>query len=45
MNSVIKKLEEQNLKSDIPDFRVGDTVREWSEFFRCIQAGSKKSRC
>jgi large subunit ribosomal protein L19 len=27
MNSVIRKLEEQNLKSDIPAFRVGDTVR------------------
>jgi len=27
MNSVIKKLEEQNLKSDLPVFRVGDTVR------------------
>jgi large subunit ribosomal protein L19 len=27
MNSVIKKLEEQNLKSDLPAFRVGDTVR------------------
>jgi large subunit ribosomal protein L19 len=27
MNSVISKLEEQNLKSDIPAFRVGDTVR------------------
>src|SRR5215469_15280985 len=27
MNSVIKKLEDQNLKSDIPAFRAGDTVR------------------
>lgn len=27
MNSVIRKLEEQNLKSDIPAFRAGDTVR------------------
>src|SRR5579885_971892 len=27
MNSVIKKLEDQNLRSDIPAFRVGDTVR------------------
>ncbi len=27
MNSVIKKLEDQNIKSDIPAFRVGDTVR------------------
>ena len=27
MNSVIKKLEDQNLKSDVPAFRVGDTVR------------------
>jgi large subunit ribosomal protein L19 len=27
MNSVIKKLEDQNLKPDIPVFRVGDTVR------------------
>jgi large subunit ribosomal protein L19 len=27
MNSVIRKLEEQNLKTDIPAFRAGDTVR------------------
>jgi large subunit ribosomal protein L19 len=27
MNSVIKKLEERGLRSDLPDFRVGDTVR------------------
>jgi large subunit ribosomal protein L19 len=27
MNSVIKKLEEQYLKNDLPAFRVGDTVR------------------
>ncbi len=27
MNSIIKKLEDQNLRSDIPAFRVGDTVR------------------
>lgn len=27
MNSVIKKLEDQNLRPDIPAFRVGDTVR------------------
>jgi large subunit ribosomal protein L19 len=27
MNSVIKKLEEQYLKNDIPAFRVGDSVR------------------
>ncbi len=27
MHSIIKKLEDQNLKSDIPAFRVGDTVR------------------
>ncbi len=27
MNSVIKKLEDQNLKADLPAFRVGDTLR------------------
>jgi large subunit ribosomal protein L19 len=27
MNSVIKKLEERGLRSELPDFRVGDTVR------------------
>src|SRR5260370_21851633 len=27
MNSVIKKLEDQYLKSDVPAFRVGDTLR------------------
>ncbi len=27
MNSVIKKLEERGLRTDLPDFRVGDTVR------------------
>ncbi len=27
MNSVIKKLEEQDLKKDVPAFRAGDTVR------------------
>jgi large subunit ribosomal protein L19 len=27
MNSVIRKLEEQNLKTDLPAFRVGDTLR------------------
>ena len=27
MNSVIKKLEDQNLKADLPGFRVGDTLR------------------
>ena len=27
MNSVIKKLEDRALRSDLPDFRVGDTLR------------------
>jgi large subunit ribosomal protein L19 len=27
MNSVIKKLEERGLRKDLPEFRVGDTVR------------------
>jgi large subunit ribosomal protein L19 len=27
MNTVIKKLEERNLRKDLPEFRVGDTVR------------------
>jgi large subunit ribosomal protein L19 len=27
MNSVIKKLEDRSLRSDLPGFRVGDTVR------------------
>ncbi|HYA34531.1 MAG TPA: 50S ribosomal protein L19 [Candidatus Binataceae bacterium] len=27
MNSVIKKVEERGLRTDIPEFRVGDTVR------------------
>jgi large subunit ribosomal protein L19 len=27
MNSVIKKLEERALRKDLPEFRVGDTVR------------------
>ncbi len=27
MNSVIKKIEERALRSDLPEFRVGDTVR------------------
>jgi large subunit ribosomal protein L19 len=27
MNSVIRKLEERNLRKDLPEFRVGDTVR------------------
>ena len=27
MNSVIKKIEERGLRKDLPDFRVGDTVR------------------
>ncbi len=27
MNSVIQKLEERNLKTDVPAFRVGDTLR------------------
>jgi large subunit ribosomal protein L19 len=27
MNSVIKKLEDRALRSDLPEFRVGDTVR------------------
>jgi large subunit ribosomal protein L19 len=27
MNSVIKKLEERGVRKDLPDFRVGDTVR------------------
>ncbi|HYB92448.1 MAG TPA: 50S ribosomal protein L19 [Candidatus Binataceae bacterium] len=27
MNSVIKKLEERGQRNDLPDFRVGDTVR------------------
>ena len=27
MNSVIKKLEDRSLRSDLPSFRVGDTVR------------------
>jgi len=27
MNSIIKKLEDRGLRSDLPDFRVGDTVR------------------
>lgn len=27
MNEIIKKIEEEQLKSDVPAFRVGDTVR------------------
>lgn len=27
MNSIIKKLEDRGLRSELPDFRVGDTVR------------------
>jgi large subunit ribosomal protein L19 len=27
MNAIIRKLEERELRKDIPDFRVGDTVR------------------
>ncbi len=27
MNSIIKKLEDRALRSDLPDFRVGDTLR------------------
>ncbi len=27
MNSIIKKIEERALRSDLPEFRVGDTVR------------------
>ena len=27
MNSVIRKLEERSLRKDLPEFRVGDTVR------------------
>ncbi len=27
MNTVIRKLEERNLRKDLPEFRVGDTVR------------------
>ncbi|MGH7864444.1 MAG: 50S ribosomal protein L19 [Candidatus Binataceae bacterium] len=27
MNSIIKKLEDRGLRADLPDFRVGDTVR------------------
>ncbi|HZP44782.1 MAG TPA: 50S ribosomal protein L19 [Candidatus Binataceae bacterium] len=27
MNSVIQKLEERSLRNDLPEFRVGDTVR------------------
>lgn len=27
MNSVIKKIEDRGLRKDLPDFRVGDTVR------------------
>ena len=27
MNSVIKKLEDRGLRNDLPEFRVGDTVR------------------
>lgn len=27
MNDIIKKIEEEQLKSDVADFRVGDTVR------------------
>ena len=27
MNEIIKKIEEEQLKSEVPEFRVGDTVR------------------
>jgi large subunit ribosomal protein L19 len=27
MNSIIKKVEDRSLRSDLPEFRVGDTVR------------------
>ena len=31
MNEIIKKLEEEQLKKDITDFRVGDTVRVYAK--------------
>lgn len=31
MNEIIKKLEEEQLKKDVADFRVGDTVRVYAK--------------
>ena len=31
MNEIIKKIEEEQLKQDIPDFRIGDTVKVYGK--------------
>ena len=42
MNDIIKKIEAEQLKSEVPQFRVGDTVRVHGKIF-VYMARSRKA--